>query len=181
MCNWKLMGLLQLNTIILVLHFFNFMQDGQFVRQAVVDDPTYPNHVLEVIEIRNLNTKEFPKDLEIEIKNISDKPIYGVTLELVFRQSQEDKRVPRGLSLRYGRLALYDIDQLATATDTPINPNETGILKPAPHMAKAFYGAMEKGELFKKEDTALMTLVFQTINFGDGTGAMFKKNIAKGI
>lgn len=152
-------------------------QNG-FERTAKIFDAAYPNKVVEVLEIRNINSKHFPLDLEIEIKNISDKPIYGLTLDLLFRQSKDDHRTPHGLTIFYGRRELFQIRNMATSADVPIRPKETIVLKAQTKMAEAFYTAIQKGSM-PLEKTTLMTLVFQTINFGDGTGALFKDTLVK--
>jgi hypothetical protein len=68
-----------------------------------------------------------PNELQIEIENVSGKPIYFINAVLSF----PDDPVPNGISgilLQYGKLENLDIARLAAAGDEHLDPGETTTL-----------------------------------------------------
>jgi hypothetical protein len=118
-------------------------------------------------KVRNLNSEIWHQDLEIEIKNISNKPIYYMRAYLVF----PDTPVPPGgeaaIPLIYGDPKKHGrTDKYADPEDAHIAPGETYVFT-VPELFKK--GLKAKHEKFP-EYTKNLVLRFAVINFGDGTG-----------
>src|SRR5437868_819218 len=53
-------------------------------RTCKIATGAYPDRVVKVTAVRNLQSEHFPEDLEIEVQNISSKPIYYIEFYLGF-------------------------------------------------------------------------------------------------
>ena len=49
-------------------------------RTYEIDQRTFPRGVIEIQEVLNLQSTHFPADLEIKVKNISGRPVFGIHL-----------------------------------------------------------------------------------------------------
>ncbi|MDQ1637145.1 MAG: hypothetical protein QOF62_484 [Pyrinomonadaceae bacterium] len=115
---------------------------------------------------RDLKNEKWARDFELEVTNTGDKPIYEFYLLLI-----TDIKAAAGYRivapLYYGRTELGDLKVLATPEDIPVMPGESTILKIHP-------GQLEAWEILqRKENRAYpkkITIKFQRVNFGDGTG-----------
>ena len=76
-------------------------------------------------KVNDLNNDRWLGDLEIEVKNTGDKPIYFLRLILIFEDVKRDSGGQIGYQLVYGREQLIDIDVRAEPTDIPISPGGT--------------------------------------------------------
>jgi hypothetical protein len=117
------------------------------------------------VEVKNLQSKTWHKDLEIEVTNVSNKPIYFILAYLIF----PDDKVPNGdvgIALHYGKRENILITHLADANDPHLAPGETYIFTiPEPERTgfqarHKKYPDLDKNLLFR----------FGLISFGDGTG-----------
>ncbi len=119
--------------------------------------------VLELIEVKNLQSASFPADFEVVVKNVGTKPIYGIDFDFVFQR--------RGTlwHLLYGDEKLRYFTNLADPTDVPIKVGETRSLKLPADQVKVFKLCIEKGH-FTDFDTKKLLIYPQIVNFGDGTG-----------
>jgi|ERR1044071_879368 hypothetical protein len=118
-------------------------------------------------QVRNLKSDTWHQDLEIEVKNVSNKPIYFMLVYLVF----PDDPVPPGgesaIRLMYGDPRRNGrIDRYAHLEDEHIEPGETYVFT-IPEIDRK--GLKAKHEKFP-ERTKNLFLRFAIINFGDGTG-----------
>jgi hypothetical protein len=135
---------------------------------------TFKDMPVEVREIRNLQEADhWFRDLEIEIKNISDKPVYFIALSIDFPDIPPPADAPEGsrtgFPLRYGNPKLDDISSLATPEDTAINPGETYVFT----IPKGFgigFENMEKRMNLPPGAVNNLVINIETISFGDGTG-----------
>ena len=120
---------------------------------------------LRVRQVKNLQSKTWPNDFEIEVQNVSDKPIYYITGVLEF----PDDPAPNGSSgilLEYGKVANSDIGRIAQTEDEHLDPGKTVNLVVSEIYRKGLSVKQEKApQNFKKLD-----FWFGTISFGDGTG-----------
>jgi hypothetical protein len=116
--------------------------------------------------VRNLNSETWHKDLEIEVKNISEKPIYFMLAYLIF----DDEKRPDGdvgIPLMYGDPKRNGrIDRYTHLEDEHLAPGETYVFTIPELFKKGFKAKHEKFP----ERTKNLTLEFAIINFGDGTG-----------
>ena len=132
-------------------------------REYKIVQPDWPVGVLELVEVKNLQSESFPEDFEVVVKNIGSKPIYRIDFSLVLRR-------PRiGWHLLYGDEKFRDKSKLADSTDIPIRVGETGSLKLTASQVEVFKLCIEK-EHFTDFDTKQLLINPQTVNFGDGTG-----------
>jgi hypothetical protein len=134
-----------------------------------------PQHLPIKIKIRaekekaakDLDNPRWHRDLEIEVKNTGDKPIYYLSLIL----EMPEIKVGQGfltLGVRYGQHTLFDGSKgRATPQDVPLEPKETLILRLDDGQARGWdiWRAREKASQPKK-----ILMLFEELNFGDGTG-----------
>ena len=132
-------------------------------REYEIIQRNLPVGVLELVEVKNLQSASFPDDFEVVVKNVGNKPIYGIYFALIF------KRPGILWHLLYGDEKFRDKSKLAVSTDMPINVGETGSLKLTPSQVEVFKLCIEKGH-FTNFDTKKLLILPQTVNFGDGTG-----------
>jgi len=125
---------------------------------------------IEILAVRNLRKREhWLRDLEIEIKNVSRKPIYGVSFLLVLLDDKGPTGLPIGLNLGYGRSELLHPKQHASAADKPFGPGETIIIKAAKREWEGYEMRIANWQVPEQASYNLRMIVVG-INFGDGTG-----------
>lgn len=116
---------------------------------------------------KDLNNEKWVRDLELEVTNISNKPIYYLSLLLLLPET----RAPNGLQivfpLRYGRGELIDFRTPVQPGDIPIMPGESYVLRVPLRDAKGWENFQSKEKRVAPKKTQLE---FQLLNFGDGTG-----------
>lgn len=127
------------------------------------------NHPLAIKEIRNLQSADLLKDLEIEIKNISDKPIYYACIHLRFPDIELAPGRNYGFSLHYGDNRLAQLEERAGPQDSPINPGETYVFKVHEKIWKGFEAFKSRNRL-PPSATSKIELVLLEVSFGNGTG-----------
>jgi hypothetical protein len=118
-------------------------------------------------EVNNLNSKTWAYDLEIDVTNTSEKPMYffGFYLELSDIKSFTGGRC--GYWLHYGRGEFLDFTTPIKKDDVPLLPGEKHTLKLSEANAKDWDYMMEKEG---RPEPKLLEIHFHSINFGDGTG-----------
>lgn len=79
---------------------------------------------LKILAIRNVESETWYKDLQIEVKNIGTKPIYGILAYLEFPDHKPFNR-DIGLVLFYGDPEYWDIAVLADLQDLHLDPGQT--------------------------------------------------------
>lgn len=126
---------------------------------------TFAEMPVRVLKIKNLQSETWPSDLEIEIKNVSLKPIYFLRIVLEF----PDDPAPNGSSgilLEFGKTENMDIGVIAGIDDPHLDPGKTVLIR-----AEEIYrkGLMAK-QTIHPENFMKMKLWFSIISFGDGTG-----------
>lgn len=119
-------------------------------------------------KVKDLKNDNWLGDLEIEVKNIGDKPIYFLRLGLTFVDVKKDSGNEIGYSLVYGRAELIDIDNRAKPEDVPILPGATYVFKLHESYVKGWNWYRTRIE--KKPHPKKIAIRFDTLNFGDGTG-----------
>jgi hypothetical protein len=148
-----------------------------------INDKSSKNLPVVIREVRNVNKeKDWFRDMEIEIKNVSRLPIYYVALMLEFPDIPTDStpglpnadgiipaRVVTGLTLDYGNPRLINVMNLAGPEDTPLNPGETYIFK-VPEQRVPDLESTAKRKNVRVEDIKDIIVELNTVSFGDGTG-----------
>ena len=114
--------------------------------------------------------EKWVREFELEVINISDKPIFFIYLTLI-----TDVKVgnnPLSFVLMYGRAELGDIITKAQPEDPSIKPGETHVFKIHPGQVLAW----EKSLSDKSQVDALrITANLEMLSFGDGTGYFVNK------
>jgi len=126
---------------------------------------TFKDIPVAIHEVRKLQSETWHKDLEIEVKNISDKPIYFMGVYLIF----PDESVPNGksgITLLYGDPKNAHISWYADPGDKHLAPGETYVFTIPEMYRKGLKAKHEK----HKEVTKNLELEIAMISFGDGTG-----------
>lgn len=117
-------------------------------------------------EFKNLSNETWARDLELEVTNIGDKPIYEFYLLLVLDikdASGQNVLAP----VYFGRTELGDIRVRANRDDVPLKVGESVVLKIHP-------GQLEAWDIVKRKENwqlpRRIRVKFQHLSFGDGTG-----------
>lgn len=120
-------------------------------------------------ETKALDTanKDWFKDIEIEITNTSDKPIYFLSLDVVMTDVLTDSGVMMSFPIRYGRTDFYDHNTKPIPEDIPIEPKAT-VTFSFEEDNKIGYEAWRRKN--KRNDPLKLQVWFHHLNFGDGTG-----------
>jgi hypothetical protein len=142
-----------------------------------INTRTFHGMPLKVKEIRNLQKEEgWFRDLEIEVENISDKPLYYIGLTIEFpdiHPSLFDPTAPAnattGVWLAFGPPRLGDVKNLATPDDISLKPGETYVFKMMEGWALGFE-SIKKTKNLPPQAMDKMNMKFDAISFGDGTG-----------
>ena len=123
----------------------------------------YKDTPLQVMAVRNLQSDKWCDDLEIEVKNVSKKPIYFIYLYLI---ADKPPNGEIGISLHYGKPENRRIENLADPGDPHIDPDKSYVFTlPEPERI-AFEATLKK---YPGRDKNLL-LGIALVNFGDGTG-----------
>lgn len=124
-----------------------------------------PTRVPLTFDVRNVTSERWIFDLEIEVTNVSAKPIYYMDMFLfpVGFKSPQGYRI--AYLLRYGRAKLINITEPVERDDIPIEPGAKHIFKISRSDAEGWEAV--RGE---RAEPQKLELQFQGINFGDGTG-----------
>lgn len=151
-------------------------------RERKLNVRTFNRMPLKVKQVKNLQKEDdgWFRDLEIEVENVSDKPVYYIDVVIEFPdipapppQPRADGSIPSrsttGFWLSFGPPRLGDVKNLATPDDVALKPGETYVFKIPEHWFKGFE-AMKRTYHFPPEAANKMELEFSIISFGDGTG-----------
>lgn len=118
-------------------------------------------------KFRDLNNDNWARDLELEVKNVGEKPIYF----LWFLIEVPEAKIADGhqvFTIIYGRLLLADPNNRPTAEDVPIEPGETKVLPIEDVGVRGWDDARARGLVPPRIHG--VRVVIQYLSFGDGTG-----------
>ena len=125
---------------------------------------------IEIVSVRNLRKrKHWLRDLELEVKNVSAKPIYEVYFTLFMPDDKGKGGAPCAVSLEYGRFALLHPSEHSSVDDKPIEPGETVILKVNERLSRGYEYHL-RNENVPEQATYNVRMMVVAMNFGDGTG-----------
>jgi hypothetical protein len=120
---------------------------------------------VELVEVRNLQSETWWKDLEIELKNVSKKPIYFLTAYLEFPDDRWGDSF-YGISLAWGDPKKLDLRKLASADAEYVEPGKTFVLT----IPEMYQGGLRTMQRMRPHVTKNLRLWFEKTYFGDGTG-----------
>ena len=145
--------------------FQNGKQERTFKTRDFKDMP------LAVRKVRSLDSDTWYKDLGIEVKNVSDKPIYFILAYLDFPDIPAPGNGVSGISLKFGDRKNMDVGRFAELEDPRLNPGETVVLEIPEQYRKGLQIKQERHpEMVKRFE-----LHFGIISFGDGTGFVVER------
>ncbi|MFY9554900.1 MAG: hypothetical protein WAV47_09325 [Blastocatellia bacterium] len=125
---------------------------------------------IEIVAVRNLQKREhWVRDLELEVKNVSTKPIYEIYFTLFLPDDKNNNGASYGVNLQYGRIDLIHPRQRPSTEDKPLGPGKTVLLK----VSEGLWGGYEyhlRNENVPEKASYRVRLTILAINFGDGTG-----------
>jgi len=117
--------------------------------------------------VKDLNNGRWHHDIAFEVKNIGDKPIYYLSFFLDMPEIKPDGIIV-GAHLYYGQRSIFgEWKGMAQPEDVPLRPNETIVLTLGKLQAD---GWDERSKIEKLPQPNKLSMVFQELNFGDGTG-----------
>lgn len=127
--------------------------------------------LLEIVRIDSLNSESFPDGFGIEVKNISQKSIYNIWIEVLLPDAKQYLGGFAGsFSLNYGNSRLHSVGSLAQPSDEKLDPGESVVLRPNASVVNNFFTSSEYKDQIRQNGTWRIILDLQKVNFGDGTG-----------
>lgn len=126
-----------------------------------------PKHLPIKVKVKNLNKKDWVREVEIEVTNTGYKPIYylGFNLQMPDVFSEAGNNV--AVTFRYGRPELSDFEGRPTPEDVPIQPGETYIMKVPENQMRGWESARDRR---KWSEPKKFRIKFRSLHYGDGTG-----------
>ncbi len=132
-----------------------------------------PEHVPLKVKLKNeqafkdKKNKEWGRDLEIEVRNTGQKPIYYMYMIILFEDFVMENGAQVGFRVKYGRQELWDLEEAILPDDVPLRPGETYTFKIPEEKWRGFKTIRdERG----RGDPKRVRFEMQFITFGDGTG-----------
>lgn len=114
--------------------------------------------------LKDLKNKKWARELEVEVKNTGDKPVYYVHVQIVMPEI-----VINGgelvMMMAYGRKELAFPDTLVEDGDIPILPGETVTLKIPDGQSKAFEVLRDEDKIYS--DPKKVEIEVNAVNLGD--------------
>ncbi|HLL72149.1 MAG TPA: hypothetical protein VK363_11980 [Pyrinomonadaceae bacterium] len=138
---------------------------------------TIPAHVPLKVKVKNeqsfknMKNKNWARELEIEVKNTGNKPIYFMYM-VIYLPDMIVNGNPAGFQVTYGRKELVRLTTLIEADDVPIQPGETATLRISEAQVRGFEKLIDEE---KRVPPKKVEFDLQLINFGDGTGLRSKQ------
>lgn len=126
-----------------------------------------PRHLPIKVKVNNLDSSKWAHDLEVVVTNTSNKPIYFLDLHIILPEIKSPSGPNVGFPLRYGRIGFVKFTTPVEHDDVPIQPGGTHTFKIPTCSAKGLDYLRAKG--YGPEPKRIQ-LIFQVLNFGDGTG-----------
>jgi hypothetical protein len=114
---------------------------------------------------KDLKNDGWLREFELEVTNISDRPIFFIYINLITDVKLADG--PLIFPLMYGKPELGDIITKAGPDDVPIKPGETYVFKIHPGQVPAWERGVSTGN---HPDALRIKAMIQMLSFGDGTG-----------
>lgn len=125
-----------------------------------------PVHVPLGVAVKNLSSDRWVHDIEVEVTNTSEKPIYYMHMYLMVPGVKTPSNQVLSYLLMFGRAALMDLSEKVETGDVPLAPGETHVFKLSESQARTFEVLRKEGQ----PDAKYLKLAFQCVNFGDATG-----------
>jgi hypothetical protein len=128
-----------------------------------------PKHLPIKVKVKNLNNEKWARDVEVEVTNTGDKPIYYLRFSLSLPEMITENNRNLGFPISYGRDDLIDFGERLQPDDVPISPGESYTIKIPEQLQQGWEGFVKRRGV-SKDKPKKVRLVFKLLNFGDGTG-----------
>jgi hypothetical protein len=128
-----------------------------------------PKHIPIKVKVKHLNNERWARDLEIEVENRSDKPIYYLRIVVSLPDVRTENDRALAFPLSYGRDDFIDFYEPLRPDDVPLKPGETYTFR-IPEELQEGWEQFVKRRGVPKDEPKKVYLRFQLLNFGDGTG-----------
>lgn len=130
-----------------------------------------PPSVVKLSRISKVDSDNFPKDFEVDVKNTGNKPIYYMFLYLTLPEV-EVGGAKWAFELTYGNPALFEINKTANPDDESLKPGETHTFKLEADVLKNYAKFMQELEAMRGEPIQITKVQLEVymVNYGDGTG-----------
>jgi hypothetical protein len=126
-----------------------------------------PAHIPLKLEVRNVEKEHWMREMEVEVTNTGDKPIYFLEFIVELPEVISPLGNITGYTLTYGSFEIMDFSTRPRVEDEPIQPGKSYTFKfPAKWAADWEWGKEKEG----LADPQQLLLVFHRLNYGDGTG-----------
>src|SRR5215207_3183012 len=127
--------------------------------------------------VKNLQNEEgWFRDLEVEVQNVSDRPVYFIYVVVSFpdadaiRIAGPDGNVPaKKFALMFGEPRLGDVSNMPWPADPPLNPGDTYVFRMPVEQVRRFE-SMQADMNLPSWATNRLEVEVQSVSFGDGTG-----------
>ncbi|HYG11856.1 MAG TPA: hypothetical protein VD835_18055 [Pyrinomonadaceae bacterium] len=126
-----------------------------------------PKHLPLKVKVKNLNSEKWTRDIEVEVTNTGNKPIYYLRFGLLFMDVKGESGNNLSFTFRYGRPELYVIENRSNPEDIPIQPGETYVIRAPQGLVAGWEKFRAK---YKKSHPKKLGIEFHALNYGDGTG-----------
>ena len=133
------------------------------VRERKIKIREYKDMPLQFTAVRNLQSDKWCTELEIEVKNVSKKPIYFIYVYLIVDRPPVGEI---GISLQYGQQENRRIEHLADPGDPHLDPDESYVFTLPEQTRVEFEAKLRKSP--ERDKNLLLGIAL--VNFGDGTG-----------
>ncbi len=176
-CSWfgrsrLLLLLVALGAFFLILSTVSLPSIAQS-NVRVIDD-TIPKHLPISVKIkkekeskvRDFANQDWARDLEVEVTNTSDKPIYYLAIFVVMPEIT-DGGMEVAFPLKYGRPEFIEADTKPGPDDVPILPKDTYTFKIPDDYEQAWEAHRSREH---RPNPAKLVFLFAHLSFGDGTG-----------
>jgi hypothetical protein len=133
--------------------------------QRKVKTRNFKDMPVSLVEVRNLQSDTWYEDLEIELKNVSNKRIYFLTayLTLVDEKSGSGES---GVHLSWGNADNLDDQKMAISDSEYVEPGRNLVLT----IPKMYLKGLRAKQRLRPHVTRNLRLWFEKTYFGDGTG-----------
>ncbi|HZH30317.1 MAG TPA: hypothetical protein VEY11_06100 [Pyrinomonadaceae bacterium] len=158
-------------------------------KERKIAQKTFEGMPVIISQIKNLHDgDDWLRDLEIEVKNVSRKPIYFISLMMEFPDIAAPPAEPRadgltparsivGFTLDYGDDNLMHVARVATPADKALRPGESYVFRvPREHVSGL--ENMKRRLNFSTEATRNILLYFDTVSFGDSSGFIAGRKVS---
>ncbi len=124
--------------------------------------------------LKDAQNEDWLGELEVELTNTGTKPIYYLHISVFLPDVFAPNGHNFGYPLQYGRSELVALDKPVLPDDVPLRPGEVVILRVPAERAELWKRGRERGD---RPNPKRIELIFDDLNFGDGTGFIGGKPI----